>query len=726
MSVCKEGTHLQTMIKPGSYANDASLQACCERGMTDMIVRSTCGLCQIGCGIIIHVDNGRVVRIEGDPESPLNKGELCLKGYASLEYLHHPDRLQHPLKRAGERGGGKWLPISWDEALDTVANALAGAKEKYGAESVAFIRGAAKGPQDEYLTRFANAFGSPNLAGMAHICFIPRKNASMLTYGFYAIPDFDGDPATIIVWGNNLPETLHHVYNRMVKAVERGAKLVVVDPREPDYGADILLKLRPGSDLALALGMLNVIISENLYDHDFVSRWTTGFDELKDHVRDYTPEAVADITWVPAATINQAARLYATNKPACLQWGNGIDQGVNSFQTARAICILRAITGNLGIPGGELQWSPPPVLERGLPAFSLRDKISPEVRQRRITGNYQMLPIAFYALPQGIINAMRHGEPYPVRVAYIQGGNPLLTYSNARETYEALLSLDFLAVADMFMTPTAALADIVLPAASYLEFDSIVTPPYSLAVASIQQKVTRLAECYSDYEILRDLARKVGLGEYFWDTEEECLDFILAPAGITFEEFKKIGVLSGSQQDRNYRSQGFATPSGKVELYSSQLKEWGFDPLPTYYEPPESAYSDPQLAEEYPLVFTTWKREPYRHSGGRQITSLRDSCPEPVVMIHPETAEKLGIKDGDRVYIETKRGRIRQKAALTAGIDPRVVGVDYAWWFPEKGASALYGWAESNINILTDDKPPFNREMGSANFRGLLCKVYKM
>jgi len=695
----------------------------------DKLVRSTCGICQIGCGILAHVDKGRVIRIEGDPQSPLNKGALCPKGLASLEYLYHPDRLRRPLKRLGERGEGKWLPVSWDEALDTVAVELAKARDKHGAESVVFIRGSFKGGfQGEYLARFANVFGSPNITGMAHLCFVPRTNASRITYGFYAIPDFDYPPTGIVVWGKNLPETLHHVHRRVVRAVERGAKLMIIDPRKMEgaYRADLWLKPRPGSDLALALGMLNVIINQGLYDKDFVEQWTVGFDQLRAHVQDYTPERVANITWVPAEMIEQAARFYAANKPGCIQWGNAIDHGVNSFQTARALCILRAITGNLEIAGGELRWSPPPLLERGSPALHLTEKISPQLRQRRVTTGDKLLPIVFYALPQGIIKAIRYGDPYPVRAAYVQGCNALLSYSNAQEVYQALLDLDFLAVADMFMTPTASLADVVLPVTTYLEFDSIVAPPYSLAVALVQQQVTRVGECRSDYEILRDLARKLGLGEYFWDTEEQGLDYILAPSGITFNQFRKIGVLAGSKQYRTYQSQGFPTSSGKVELYSDQLKQWGFDPLPTYYEPPETPYSDPELAKQYPLIFTNWKSEPYRHSGGRQIASLRSSHPEPIIMIHPETADRLGIKEGDWVYIETKRGRIRQRAYLTTGIDPRVVGVDYAWWFPEKGASDLYGWAESNINILTDDKPPFNPEMGSPNLRGSLCKVYKV
>jgi anaerobic selenocysteine-containing dehydrogenase len=222
------------------------------------------------------------------------------------------------------------------------------------------------------------------------------------------------------------------------------------------------------------------------------------------------------------------------------------------------------------------------------------------------------------------------------------------------------------------------------------------------------------------------LAKNLGLQNDFWDTVEEFFDTILKPVGLNFGEFRKIGVIVGKKQYRHHEVNGFDTPSGKVELYSSQLKDWGLDPLPIYHEPPETPYSDPELYKEYPLIYTIWKSEPYRHSAGRQIASLRNSYPDPVIVVHPETAGKLGIQEGDWVYIKTKRGRIKQKATLNAGIDQRVVGVDYAWWFPEKGVSSLYGWTESNINILTDDTPPFNRELGSTNLRGMLCKVYKI
>lgn len=699
-----------------------------DKKMKEKIIRTTCGICQIGCGALVHTKQGQITMIEGDPEHPLNKGVLCSKGLASLEYLHHPDRLRQPLKRAGKRGEGKWSPISWDEALSLTAGKFIESKERYGAESVAFMRGAAKGLQDDYLTRFANLFGSPNITSMAHVCFVPRKIASTMTYGYYAIPDFDHPPKCIIVWGNNVSDNLHHVYLRIKKAVNQGAYLIVVDPYKNKIAkmADLWVRLKPGEDLALALSILHVIIKESLYNPYFVDHYTAGFDELKDHVESYAPEKTADTTWVPQEIIRKIAKIYTENKPACIQWGNGIDHGINNFQTARAICIMRAITGNLGTPGGELQWISPPIMERGSPQFNQQDKISPEVRQKRIVGEERLLPTVFYALPQALTDAMLTGNPYPIKCAFIQGCNALLTYPNARKVYEALQNLDFMVVSDMFMTPTAMLADIALPVTTYLEFDSIVFSPYSHAVASVQQQVSRIPECRSDYEILRDLAIKIGFGEYFWKTEEECLDVILKPAGISFREFKNIAVLEGAKQYRVYEQKGFPTPSGKVELYSKRLKEWGFDPLPSYAENGGDSFTKTKPDEAYPLVLTSWKIDPYRHSCGRQITSLRKIHPEPLIIIHPETAKRNGITEGDSVVVETETGNIVQKAIFDNEIDSRIVGVDFAWWFPEETKDLMFGWDKSNINIIINDKPPFGKELGTQALRGIPCKIHKI
>ena len=692
------------------------------------LIKSTCGLCSVGCGIRVHTKNGEIVKVEGDPDNLLNRGELCTKGLASLEYLHHPHRLRYPLKREGERGSGRWQKVSWDEALEEISIHLNKIKSESGAESVAFVHGAAKGLQESYLSRLANVFGTPNVAWQGHVCFLPRVLASRITYGFYAVPDYDYPPSCIMVWGKNLDATLHHAYKRVIDALEKGSKLLVVDPRETELTkkADLWLQPRPGSDLALALGMLYVIIHEELIEKAFVEKWTIGFDRLKDHILDYPPERIEEITWVPAEKLRQAARIYAEHSPSCIQWGNAIDHGLNSFQNARAICILRAITGNLGAPGGEIQPLFLPLFGRRSPELELIEKMCPNKWEKRVGADMKGLPMIRYVQPQSIVKAIIDQDPYPIRGLYIQGANPLLSYTNAQKTYKALRKVDFSAVADMFMTPTAALADMVLPVASYLEFDSIVTPPYSYPMTLVQQKVTRIGECRSDYEILAGLAKKLDLGEYFWDREEQCLDFVLRPAGLSFEELKRIAIIPGSLQYRRYKDKGFETPSGKVEIYSHRLQEWGFDPLPTYQEPPETPYSEPALAEEYPLILTTWKSAPFRHSGGRQVNTLRGEHSEPVVYIHPETAEKADINDGDRIYIETIRGRIQQKVRLTKGIDPKVIGVDYAWWFPEKDASNLYGWAEANVNILADDRPPYSPEMGTTNLRGILCKISKV
>jgi anaerobic selenocysteine-containing dehydrogenase len=675
---------------------------------------------------LIHLKDGKPVKIEGNPDSPVNRGTLCIKGLASLDYLDHPDRLKYPLKREGDRGQGRWKKISWDEALDTIAGEMAKAKKDFGPESVVMVMGYAKGFQNTWLHRLANVFGTPNVAGMGHLCTQPRSFASKLTLGFSPTPDFDHPPGCVVVWGVNSAETNHPLSQKMLNVLRKGTtKLIVIDPKDIDLTkkADQWLKVRPGSDLALALGMIHVIINEGLYDKAFVDKWTSGFEALREHVQNFSPEKVEPTTWIEAKAIRDAARVYSQNRPACILWGNAIDHNLNSFQTARAISILRAITGNLGVPGGEAEWATLPLAWWASPDLELRDRLPKENWRKRVGADLKLLPMFHYILPQRMIKAILEGDPYPIQTVFVQGCNSLVTYSHAQETYRALKKLRFLAVADLFMTPTAALADIVLPVGSYLEFDSLVAP--TNVIAQVQQRVAQVGECKSDYEIMSELARRLELGEHFWDTTEQALDAILKPAGLTFEEFRQIGILSSSKQYRRYEQNGFGTPSGKVELYSSQLKEWGFDPLPVYHELPETPYSDPSLVKEYPLILTSCKSSSYQHSAGRQISTLRQRHPEPTVIIHTELAEKMGIREGDWVYIETKRGRIKQKARLTSAIDPGVVVADYGWWFPERGVDDIYGWSESNVNLLTDNKPPYNREIGSPTLRGILCKVYK-
>ena len=335
--------------------------------MDNYIVKSTCRGCHGVCGVLLHIKDGKLVKVTGDPDSPTSRGYLCVKGKSAPELLYHPDRLKYPLKRAGGRGENKWQTISWDEALDIVSSELRNARDNFGAESIVGARGTGR-PYYVLFHRFLNCLGTPNRLGFAHLCYGPRLTASAMTCGELPVCDYYGfggiNPALVLIWGSNLTEVGAAdgmCSSQLVRTLKNGAKSIVVDPRRTKLaaGADYWLQIRPGTDAALALGMLHVIIKEKLYDEDFLRKWTIGFNELTEKIKEYTPERIARITWIPADSISSAARLYATARPACLQWGVGIDQGANSFRTIRALLILSGITGNIDAPGGDAFWVPP-------------------------------------------------------------------------------------------------------------------------------------------------------------------------------------------------------------------------------------------------------------------------------------------------------------------------------------------------------------------------------
>lgn len=380
------------------------------------------------------------------------------------------------------------------------------------------------------------------------------------------------------------------------------------------------------------------------------------------------------------------------------------------------------LLGILIYRGGDVEWGPFPL--GNISEFICADKLTMEQRAKRIGVHAGFIPFppSEIAVPQLVVKAILEENPYPIKAMCIHGSNPLLTFSNAKKTYQALQKLDFMMVAELVMTPTASLADIVLPAATSLEWDGVVA---RAGIVQIIQKVAEIGECWPDQKIVNELAKRLGLSEYFWNHLNQALDITLKPSGLTFDEFRRVREISIPKKFRKYEKEGFKTPSGKVEIYSERFKQLGHEPLPVYHELPETPYSAPELAQEYPLIFTSSHSCVFQHSADRHISSLRGIQPEPIVEIHPKTAGKLGIEDGEWVYIESKRGKIKQKAVLTPKVDPRVISVSYAWWFPEKSESELFGWQESNINILTDDKPPDNPQIGSTNLRGVVCKVYR-
>lgn len=705
-------------------------------------VKSACGLCNACCGVLIELEEGKPIRVRGNPESPSNRGGLCKIGRAALEYLYNPARLVHPLRRVGERGEGKWRQIPWDDAFALTAEALNKVKQESGPEAVVMVHGSAKGPMDTQLVRLGNAFGTPNVVCSDHVCWIPKMLALEFTFGFLPAADYAHPPACVIVWGANIAATRSCIYRNFAQAVSKGTKVIAIDPLQTGIAkaSHLWLQIRPGSDLALALGMMNIVISEGLYDREFVEQWTVGFERLKSHVQAYPPERVARITWIPEELIVRAARLYATNKPGHVEWGNALDHGLNSFQTCRAIGILMAITGNIGVPGGELETQGSGFRDcdpnsksaqidihgRWSHEIELRHKLTKEERNKNVAAG--LLPDFRYATPMSVVKGVLEEEPYPIRAMFIMASNPLTSWPNTRRTLQAMRKLDFLAVSDMFMTPTAAMADIVYPAATHLEYDGVQMNPIG-TLAQMQRKVAQIGQCRSDHEIINGLARKLDLDPYFWKNIDDFWDAILKPAGLTFEEFKDVNVYVGPGRPKEYKryeKSGFNTPSGKVEIYSSELEELGFEPLPEHHEPPEIPPLDSDLPKKYPLLCTTRKLEGYRHSGGRQIPSLRTLHPDPLVHIHPDTAAMLRIENGDWVYIETARGRIKQRAEISSRVDPRVVVADYAWWFPERAETDLFGLADSSYNVLTSDDPPFNKEVGSFNIRGLACRVSKV
>ncbi len=694
---------------------------------TPYTIKSICRMCHGGCGALIHVKDGKAVKVEGDPSHPVSRGYMCAKGLASLQLAYHPSRLRHPLRRVGRRGEGKWLRVSWEEALEDIAHRLLEVKERYGAEAVVF----AHGTNREYLHmvyRLAHAFGSPNITSPGYVCYYPRVAASIITCGGLPIADYEGNPRCIMVWGCNPIHTSPDEYcaSQILRALENEPRLIVVDPRETWLAskADLWLQLRPGTDAALALGMLNVLIEEELYDRDFVEKWTVGFDKLVDRVKPYTPAKVEEVTWVPADKVKEAARLYASTKPACIHWGVKIEQNLNCTSTIRALVALMAITGNLDVPGGNVLHSPPPVAR--FTEFMLVHALPEEQRRKRLGGMHRLASMGSVVPPMHVVKAILTGEPYPVKAMVVFGSNPLLTWPNSKLVKEALLKLDFLVVVDLFMTPTAELADYVLPAASWLEIDDVAFYFYRAGYVMARRKAIEVEECWSDHKIIIELAKRLGLRQAFWDSVEEYLDYVLAPSGMKWKEFAEVGFLQAPLRYRKYEEEGFKTPSGKVELYSSILESWGFDPLPSYVEPPETPYSRPDLAEKYPLILTTGARSPYFfHSEYRQLSSLRELQPDPQVEIHPETAAALDIKDGDWVWIEAPRGRIKQRAKLTRGIHPKVVSAQHGWWFPEEPGPE-HGCFKSNVNVLTSSDPPFDPCVGASILNSLLCRVYKV
>ena len=701
----------------------------------ERVVRSSCRGCHGVCQVLVHMDGERIVRVSGDPESPTSRGFICPKGAASPEMLYHPDRLRYPLKRAGKRGENRWERVSWEEAIAEMVERFDRVRTESGSEYLAVAQGTGR-PYTEFTMRFANAFGTPNFVNPGHLCYLPRVIASGITLGGLPVSDIYGfggkGPACVLNWGCNMVETgaADGMCGSMfARAVRKAEKLIVVDPRRIGLArkADYWLQLRPGSECALALAMIHMIIEEDLYDHAFVENYSFGFDRLSAHVRPFTPEWAAPITRVSADLIRSAARTYATTKPACLQWGNGVDTSVNGFQTARALLILMGLTGNIDVPGGSVLWVPPagirpksPLIDRGVAG----EQFLPSEKKGRILteGRY---PFAPNCHPPAFWESLITGEPYRVRAMWLIGTNPLLTGTQGLTVEKGLKDyMEYTVVSDLFMPPTAQLADLVLPAAHWLEQDDVVFM-HKIWCVLTRKKLAEIGEARDDRDVIFDVAHRLGLNEAFpWADRHAYLDWLVEQTGMTFDEFKEKDIFIGEMRYRKYETQGFPTPSGKFEFYSQVMEHEGRPPLPVYVEPPLSPVSTPDLFREYPFILMTGtKKLDFFHSEMHQVPSLRARHPDPIVEINPKAAANLCISEGDWVCIESPHGRAKFKARLTDTIAPDVVNAEHAWWYPE-AAPPDYRWKESSANLLFGNDH-FDPDTGAEPLKCYVCRVYK-
>lgn len=654
----------------------------------------------------------------------------------------------------GARGEGRWEQVSWNEALDEIAVRLAHIRERDGAEAVAYLSGAIHGSDQSMGIRFINLFGSPNYGGTSVICLGPKVEAKALTFGFApAAADVrPGQTACVLLWGRHPSASRPTLWRRILEARRAGARLIVVDPVETveARAADLWLQLRPSSDATLALGLLHVVLGEGLHDRGFVERWTVGFEDLARRVAEYPPERVAAVTWVPAEQAQAAARLFAGARPASICRGSPNGLVRNALACKQALAILAAVTGNLERPGGNLLPGPPARVRSKIDC-QLYDELPPEQHAkrlgaerfrlhaegyerisqagRRLWPNHLQFIDASYgasAHPPSIFRAILSQRPYPVRALLLPHNNALGCYPNSALVREALRSdnLDLLVAHDLFPTPTAHYADYVLPAAHWLEKSFFYVAGLDPSVTAAPRALAPLHERHSDYEVFRDLDRRLGQGERWPATLEDIWDEHLAPAGVSFADLaaSPTGQLQDQgpparhdAPDASGAPRGFATPSGKVELASSILADLGYDPLPQHHEPLPPSEDDARFP--YPLL-TGATRIDATHQDHRQVASLRRRHPEPEVRLHPSLAQ------GDWAWVETRLGRVR----LTTALHPRTVDAE-RWWYPERPATDPdpYGVMATNVNLLLDDDPDLcDPAYGSWPYRVARCNVRRI
>ncbi len=674
-------------------------------------IMTDCTLCYHSCGVKVTVEDGKAVKVAGLKEHPLTGGRLCPKGGTMLDNIYNPERIRYPLKKVG----GNWERISWEQALDEISAKLLDLKARYGPDIMGVFSGSigVENLEMNGLTqRFRSAFGSSNFFSVESVCFRMRLRTRQLTFGKVLTEEYDSN--LYVLWGHNpdssdLPLKIHMAENR-----RKGAKLIVIDPKRITLadGADMYLQIRPGTDGALALALINVIITEKLYDKDFIAKYTVGFEKLVPHIQRYTPEWAEKITGVKADDIRKLARLFAGTKGASIFQGTcSLDQTANGAQNSRAMAILQIITGNINIPGA---WVSSPQPSFGSVAMGV-DSETPLGSDK--------YPILFERSGRkenyGVVTLLPESIPDKIKAFVVVGGNPLVSMADSNAFREAFKKLDLLVVHDLFMTETAQAADYVLPACSHLEKWGVAytyNVNHCLPYLMLRKKaIEPMGESWSEWRLFSELAGKLGLNSFFpWKSEEEMVSFELAPTGLSFEYLLNEKPEGAYYRQKKYcMEKSFRTPTRKIEIYSNELEKVGSDPLPTYVEPHRSPVSAPELLCKYPLILCTGARSLfYTHSQFRHVAPLRKSNPEPFAELAACTAKAQGVKTGDMIIIKTPNGRVKMKATISDRVAEGVVLVPHGWS------------GEANANLLTDTN---SREgvMGYPEMKALLCCIRK-
>lgn len=705
--------------------------------------RALCGICPAGCWVIVtYDDEGRLAAVRADETSPF--GITCKLGVHSPEIVYSENRLRHPLKRTGPKGTYEFERISWDQAFDELVAKLQAIKAQYGPEAAAIYTGRGsfelamcdvfqpRGVAVSSASSLLFPFGSPNTMGVGALCYVSMAMiAPHVTMGGMFINMFsDLEHADlIVVWGANPATDCPPLdYRRIIEATQRGAELVVIDPRRT-LTAKIegarWIPIRPGTDGALALALCQVLIEEELCDEAFARDWTHGFEEFAQYVQHFRPEVAEPVTGVPAETIRTLARQLAQAHGAAPVMYSGLEYSDSGVQAIRATMVLWALAGQLDVPGGR--------------CFTMRENIFPINREgllpnpgvKKALGRDRFPVYSLYrgeshanALPDAVLK----GRPYPIRSLLILGGSMITAWPQPEVWRQTLNGLDFLTCIDINFTADCAYADLVLPAATWYEVESYMT--YGPIFRLRERVIEPLAEARNAFFIFAELADRLGYGHLYPQNEEELFRYVLHGSPFSLEEVRAAGgqvqVPPAIMQYKKWEKgllrpdgrPGFDTPTGKFEIASTILEEHGYDPLPVYTEPLESPVSQPELAQTFPLVF---------NSGARVTTDFRSQFhgipglvkqrPEPTVMLHTGDAQARGIAHGDAVVVQSPRGQVRMRAIVTDDIVPGAIEANMGGGGP-LGPQA---WQDCNINDLTDLR--YDPISGFPIYKALLCEV---